>query len=137
MKIEGDLRVGALLCLAPIRCKNFNLRQTFNNWQVFLFKYNRFLSILELFSTISWKWIKGNYCDFSQRKEIWEFDLVFSSAHIVAFKICFDVTCWWHKSELSLKCANLCSLKFRGRAEERDMISQRCPAFIYLYSSPM
>ena len=54
-------------------------------------------------------------------EEIWQFDLVFgstSSTHIVAFKICFDVTivtCWWHKSEQSLKCANLCSLKFRGK----------------------
>ena len=28
-----------------------------------------FLPILQLFSAILWKWIKGNYCDFSQRFE--------------------------------------------------------------------
>ena len=101
--------MGALLSLAPIRCKNFNLRQTFNNWQVFLFKYNRNFQFYKIFDISEGKEIRPSF-----------------STHIVAFKICFCVTRWWHKSELSLKCANLCSLKFRGRTEERDMISQRC-----------
>ena len=79
-------------------------------------------------------------------EEIWQFDLVFgstSSTHIVAFKICFDVTivtCWWHKSEQSLKCANLCSLKFRGKGGRlRSGIwypSAAVPA-LYIYILPL